>query len=315
MIKDTIIAKQYQIKGKIGKGGFGNIWKAINLVTKTEVAIKSEDITEKYRQLHTECKIYLWLHKSPKVALQKIPKVYYYGIENDKNIMVMDMLGDSLLKKFKICGLKFSLKTVLMVADQMINRLSFVHSRFIIHRDIKPGNFTMGYGKNAKSVYIIDFGMAKKFMSCSTKEHIKFKVNKVFNGTEPYASCNAHLGYEQSRRDDLESLGYVFVYLLKGVLPWPISRPKKDMTPDEYREFRETIQKKKLETPVEEICEGCPDQFAEYLTYVKKLEFDDEPDYVHLRMLFRNLFEELKYVYDYKYDWCYRSGGDVTTRV
>lgn len=305
MIKDTIVAKQYQIKERIGKGAFGEIWKAINLVTKSNVAIKFEDITAKHQQLHTECKIYLWFQKSQLAKSQKIPKVFYYGIEQNKNMMVMDILGDSLEKKFKKSGKKMSLKTVLMLADQMISRLGFVHSRFIIHRDIKPDNFAMGSGENSKYVYIIDFGLAKKFMSCSKKEHIKFKENKLLTGTARYASVNTHRGYEQSRRDDLESLGYVFVYLLKGVLPWQNLKAK------DLNEKYEKIKEKKMETGVEEVCEGCPAEFSQYLEYVKGLGFEDEPDYNYLRSLFKKLFDDLKYKFDFLYDWSSISGGGV----
>lgn len=131
----------------------------------------------------------------------------------------MDLLGKSLESLFNLCGRKFSLKTVMMLADQMIKRVEYVHSMRIIHRDIKPDNFAIGINQNKHRVFILDFGLAKKFLS-SKGQHIKYKDGKSLTGTARYASINTHIGIEQSRRDDLEALGYLYVYFLKGKLPW-----------------------------------------------------------------------------------------------
>lgn len=131
----------------------------------------------------------------------------------------MDLLGKSLETLFEKCGKKFSVKTVCMLADQMIRRIQYIHDRRIIHRDIKPDNFAIGVGNHKHRIFILDFGLAKKFMS-SQGVHIKYRDNKGLTGTARYASINTHLGIEQSRRDDLESLGHVFLYFLRGSLPW-----------------------------------------------------------------------------------------------
>ena len=144
-MEGKIVAKKYQVMKKLGSGAFGEIWKAINVKTKQEYAIKFEEISKRHQQLYAECRIYLWFHSDSTVLAQAIPQVVYYGIENNKNIMIMDLLGKSLEDLFSKMGKKFSTKTVLMLADQMIKRIEYVHSRRIIHRDIKPDNFTIGH--------------------------------------------------------------------------------------------------------------------------------------------------------------------------
>jgi casein kinase 1 len=188
---DKIIAKNYQLIKKLGAGAFGEIWSATNLKTKEDVALKFEDVNASHQQLYAECKIYLWIHSDSTVLAQAIPQVLYYGVEGNNNIMVMDLLGLSLEDHFANCGKQLSMKTVLMCADQMIKRMEYIHSRRIIHRDIKPDNFSVGYGKNAHRIYVFDFGLAKKFMG-SSGDHIKYREGKSLTGTARYASINTH---------------------------------------------------------------------------------------------------------------------------
>lgn len=149
-----------------------------------------------------------------------IPHIRYYGVERDYHCLVMDLLGPSLEDLFNFCSRRFTMKTVLMLADQMIGRIEYMHVKNFIHRDIKPDNFLMGIGRHCNKLFIIDFGLAKKYRDSRTRVHIPYRDNKNLTGTARYASINAHMGIEQSRRDDMESLGYVLMYFNRGNLPW-----------------------------------------------------------------------------------------------
>lgn len=307
-MEGMVIAKNYKIAKKLGSGAFGEIWKAINMKTNQEFAVKFEEINSKHQQLYAECRIYLWFHSDSTVLAQAIPQVIYYGIEGNKSIMIMDLLGPSLEDLMNKCNKKFSIKTVLMLADQMIKRVEYIHLRRIIHRDIKPDNFTIGHGKNSHRIFIIDFGLAKKYMS-STGEHIKYREGKGLTGTARYASVNTHLGIEQARRDDLESLGYVFVYFLKGSLPWQGLKARN------IKEKYDKIKEKKILTKIEDLCNGLPEEFAKYLTTIRKLKFTEKPDYTALRNLFKTLFKNLGYEYDYQFDWVSPGAENMNTKT
>jgi len=188
------------------------------------------------------------------------------------------------------------MKTVLMLADQMIERLETLHTKNYIHRDIKPDNFTIGRGAQDNTVFIIDFGLSKKYRD-SQMMHIPYKDNKSLTGTARYASVHAHRGIESSRRDDMESLGYVLMYFNRGSLPW------QGLKAATKRQKYDMISEKKLSIPISELCFGFPPEFAKYLIYCRDLSFNESPDYLYLRTLFRTVFKKYSYVYDYKFDW------------
>jgi len=218
-------------------------------------------------------------------------------VEGDYNVMVIDLLGPSLEDLFNFCSRKFSVQTVLMLADQMISRVEYFHSKNFLHRDIKPDNFLMGTGKKGHHVYIIDYGLSKKYRDPKTHQHIPYKENKALTGTARYASINTHLGIEQARRDDLESLGYIFMYFLRGSLPW------QGLKAQTKKQKYDRISEKKMATPVETLCKGFPSEFPVYLNYVRSLRFEDKPDYQYLRKSFRDLFVREGYQMDYVFDW------------
>ncbi|CAG7666505.1 unnamed protein product [Allacma fusca] len=286
------VRNKYRLGRKIGSGSFGDIYLGTNITTGEEVAIKLECIKTKHPQLHIESRFYKLMQGGV-----GIPTIKWCGTEGDYNVMVMELLGPSLEDLFNFCNRRFSLKTVLLLADQLISRIESIHLRSFIHRDVKPDNFLMGLGKKGNLVYIIDFGLAKKYRDHRTHQHIPYRENKNLTGTARYASINTHLGKEQSRRDDLESLGYVLMYFNRGSLPW------QGLKAATKRQKYERISEKKMSTAVDELCKGYPPEFATYLNYCRALRFEEKPDYGYLRQLFRNLFHRQGFTYDYVFDW------------
>ncbi|XP_019455459.1 PREDICTED: casein kinase 1-like protein 6 isoform X1 [Lupinus angustifolius] len=289
---DHVVGGKFKLGRKIGSGSFGELYIAVNVQTGEEVAIKLEPVKTKHPQLHYESKLYMLLQGGT-----GIPHLKWFGVEGDYNCMAIDLLGPSLEDLFNYCNRKLTLKTVLMLADQLINRVEYMHSRGFLHRDIKPDNFLMGLGRKANQVYIIDYGLAKKYRDLQTHRHIPYRENKNLTGTARYASVNTHLGIEQSRRDDLESLGYVLMYFLRGSLPW------QGLKAGTKKQKYDRISEKKMSTPVEVLCKSYPSEFVSYFHYCRSLRFEDKPDYSYLKRLFRDLFIREGYQFDYVFDW------------
>ena len=278
-------------------------------MTETKVAIKVENRRSPHPQLEYEARVYKYLSGTRKLlhrncsfsysSLAGIPAMHYFEKNvGSYSVLVMDLMGPSLEDLFNLCSRKFSMKTVLMIADQMLQRIEYLHYKNFLHRDIKPDNFVTGLGAHAKHIFLLDFGLAKKYRdSRNPNSHIPYREDKSLTGTARYASINTHLGIEQSRRDDLESLGYLLMYFLRGSLPWQGLRA----TTKEEKYAK--ILAKKRATTIDSLCRGFAPEFALYFNYVRSLNFEERPDYAYLRKIFRNVFIREKFRNDDIFDW------------
>ena len=297
-IENKIYFSKYKPDSKLGQGSFGTIYSAHNINNGEVFALKLEKRNGNHSLLETETYILCYLKG------EGIPYIKSFGFSGEYNVLVMELLGKSLETLFQENNCKFSLKTVCMLAEQMITRLEYIHKKYILHRDIKPDNFTLGKGKKSHIIYLIDFGLSKKYKSSKgNHEHIKYSENKRLIGTARYASINALKGCEQGRRDDMESLGYVLMYFLRGNLPWQGLKVCKGE--DRYKKIYEI----KKNTPVDELCAGFPKQFCEYVRYTRNLGFEQEPNYDYLKKLIYNVMNKYEYNFDFLFDWGLKKGN------
>ena len=288
MLNKKFFSKFRTIK-KLGEGSFGKVYKAE--YNNEYYALKFENKKKGQTLLENEATIMTYL-KGP-----NIPLIKSFGYSGDYNILVMQLLDKSLEDIFNKRK-KFSVKTTCMIGYQMVTVLQYIHDRHIIHRDIKPDNFVMGANENNAHLYLLDFGLAKKYRSSRTLIQYPLIKKKKLTGTARYASIHALEEMEQSRRDDLESVGYVLMYFLRGGLPWQglKIRSKEDR-------YKKILAKKKETTP-EELCKGFPDEFRQFVSYTRNLEYTQQPDYNMLkRMLFELVTKKMEDVFDFIYDW------------
>jgi len=282
----------YRLGLKIGAGSWGEIFIGNDVQTGDEVAIKLESVSARIPKLMYESTVYKILGGG-----EGVPRVRWYGADGDYNVMVMDLLGPSLQDLFSFCRERFSLKTVLMLADQMLNRMEYIHANGFVHRDVKPDNFLIGLGPAANQVHLIDFGLARVYRDPATAEHLPYAEGRHITGTARFSSVNAHAGVEHSRRDDLEAVGHVLIYLCRGSLPW---QGQQGVSPEERHRRCLDI---KRSTPISALCEHLPSEFSRYIEYCRGLGFEETPDYGFLRGMLRDLFVREGYRYDFVFDW------------
>ena len=271
-LKNKIILKKYKIIKRIGKGSFGSVYLGKNINKNDYVAIKLESKNQNDTILERETYILYTLKGFG------IPEVISYGQNNKYNILIQELLGKSIDKIFFEKKRKFSMKDCCMIGIQILDRLEYIHSKSIIHRDIKADNFLVGLKKNS-IIYIIDFGLAKQYRSRKTGKHVKYTINKKWSGTSRFASANTLRGVEPSRRDDLESFCYLLLYLMKGSLPWDQINEE-----SEINEILIIYKMKQYMTP-EMLFRDLPLQMIQFYKYCKNLEFEQKPDYNFLRGL------------------------------
>lgn len=291
--KISYLSQKYKLINEIGSGSFGEVYLAEENATNKFYAIKIEE-KKKNSRLKDEYNIYKKLKDNG--ILSGIPKISNFIETTKYNIMVMQLLGKSLDCLLTEFDGKFDLQTVLKLGINIINLLRQIHDAGVIHRDIKPNNFLIGRDDD-QELYIMDFGLSKQYIV--KNEHIKMHIERSLVGTARYASINVHIGIEPSRRDDLESVGYMLIYFLKGRLPWQGLKKKEGI--DQVK----VIGNAKMYVSIKKLCENIPKCFLQYIEYCRNLQFDEIPDYDHLINLFKscpsidnNICDQLKYIWN-----------------
>jgi len=287
---NKVFFKKYRILKKIGKGSFGLVYLGKVINSNNYVAMKFEPKNQTDLILERESYLLYYLRG------YGIPEVITFGHNSKYNILIQTLLGNSINEIFLNNHKKFSMKDCCMIGIQMLDRIEYIHSKYIIHRDIKPDNYLVG-NPDTSLIYLIDFGLAKKYMSSRTGKHAKFAINKKWSGTSRFASANSLRGVVQSRRDDLESLCYILLFLMKGNLPW-----------DNVFGYNENedillIYKIKKYMKPELLFLNLPKEIIEFFKYCKNLDFEQKPNYAYLRSLLLDILKSKNEKNDLLFSW------------
>lgn len=272
---------KYVLGQKLGSGAFGVVYQATDASTSKQVAVKLETVKSMAPQLSNEASVMKRL--SGRLGF---PQFIWYGTEGEYNILVTELLGQS-LETYKEKHGVLSIQSSIQIGLQMLNRLQSMQDRCYIHRDLKPDNMLVGK-TYPRLIYLIDFGLSRLFTDPKTRQHIPFKESKSLIGTARYASASNHAGLEQGRRDDLESLAYILIYILKGRLPWQGIKEK-----NKYARYGMIGEYKRTE-PIRSLCKGLPDEIGDLLEYSRSLRFDEAPNFTFLISIFAELAQRLK---------------------
>ena len=292
--KSKLIFGKYSIKYLISKGSFGEVYLGTNVLNNKDYAIKMERTSKGESLLKEEAYVLLFL-KGP-----GLPNVITFGISGRYHILIENLLGKSIYNIWLEKEKKFNIKDTCMFAIQALERVEYVHSKNYLHRDIKPANFLVG-NPDQSQIYLIDFGNARKYRSSRTGKHLPFSRNYKIYGTTIFLSLNVLKGIEQTRKDELESLGLVIIYLYKGYLPWSNYKFK------DIFQALEKIKAIKENLSMKQLCHGLPIEMFEYMNYIKNMSFEDTPDYRYLQSLFLNILKKIGEKNDLFFSWVDKS--------
>eukprot|EP01062_Namystynia_karyoxenos_P075129 TRINITY_DN7230_c0_g2_i1.p2 TRINITY_DN7230_c0_g2~~TRINITY_DN7230_c0_g2_i1.p2 ORF type:complete len:311 (+),score=95.82 TRINITY_DN7230_c0_g2_i1:97-1029(+) len=269
----------FRIGKMVGAGSCASVYAGVDTRNGKPVAIKMA--SQEDETLPVEAEVLKRIGRE-----QGFARYHWYGGTPDgSSALVTDLLGSSLGGMVEKRGRGLKVRAALKVGLQLLSRVEHLHKNSWVHRDIKPDNCLFGIGKNSKRVYLIDFGLSQNFRD-NKAHHVAYDDKVGFSGTPDFASLRSHTGVRQTRRDDLESLGYVIIYLIRGSLPWQGLQGSTD------QEVFEKVRRCKEMTTVEELCQGCPKELSAFLHYVRTLPYNAEPDYARLRNLLQSALQQ-----------------------
>lgn len=288
------VASRWQATEQIGEGCFGQVFRGHDRGSGQQVAIKMEDRhSDAAGSLKIERDVLLQM--ADPVLVQGFAELFHFGNIKSGTVLVMELLGRSLADSVEAADGKLDTKSTVLVAEQVLCRIEYLHSKGVIHRDVKPENFMWGRDRKVHHLYLIDFGLVGRYWS--KNQHVPMRSHQGLVGTARYTSINVHKGFSQSRRDDCEAIAHMLAFCLRGRLPWSGLKVKDD------RDRNKMIGEVKAATDIDELFEGFPSEFPSYLGYCRRLEYSARPDYEQMLYMFSKLRKRLGVVEDHHLSW------------